>query len=108
MTMKCVWMNLSNYSVVHAFDVHSENERLAKERDEFVKILQQAQSEAAVAFRNDGVYLEKYIQNTRHIEFQFLQINKEIFFPLESVTAIFRGGTRSCLKKHPHLHSPQS
>nr|KAJ0207622.1 hypothetical protein LSAT_V11C500276610 [Lactuca sativa] len=42
---------------------------LQKKRDEFVKILQQAQSEAA-AFRNDGVYLEKYIQNPRHIEFQ--------------------------------------
>ncbi|KAI3498028.1 hypothetical protein L1887_33728 [Cichorium endivia] len=46
--------------------------RLAKERDEFVKLLQQAQSEAAAAFGNDGVYLEKYIQNPRHIEFQVL------------------------------------
>lgn len=33
-------------------------------------ILQQAKSEAAAAFGNDGVYLEKYIQNPRHIEFQ--------------------------------------
>jgi acetyl/propionyl-CoA carboxylase alpha subunit len=32
--------------------------------------LQQAKSEAAAAFGNDGVYLEKYIQNPRHIEFQ--------------------------------------
>lgn len=46
--------------------------RLAKERDEFVKLLQQAKSEAAAAFGNDGVYLEKYIQNPRHIEFQVL------------------------------------
>ncbi|KAF2290160.1 hypothetical protein GH714_003776 [Hevea brasiliensis] len=44
--------------------------RLAKEPDEFVKLLQQAKSEAAAAFGNDGVYLEKYIQNPRHIEFQ--------------------------------------
>nr|KJB29724.1 hypothetical protein B456_005G116100 [Gossypium raimondii] len=40
--------------------------------DEFVKLLQQAKSEAAAAFGNDGVYLEKYIQNPRHIEFQVL------------------------------------
>ncbi|KAJ0568321.1 putative biotin carboxylase [Helianthus annuus] len=46
--------------------------RLAKERDEFVKLLQQAQSEAAAAFGNDGVYLEKCIQNPRHNEIRVL------------------------------------
>ncbi|GAB2214029.1 hypothetical protein Droror1_Dr00018361 [Drosera rotundifolia] len=46
--------------------------RLAKEPDEFVKLLQQAKTEAAAAFGNDGVYLEKFIQNPRHIEFQVL------------------------------------
>nr|KAJ0228445.1 hypothetical protein LSAT_V11C100017400 [Lactuca sativa] len=85
--------------------LRTENERLAaKERDEFVKILQQAQSEAAVAFRNDGVYLEKYIQNTRHIEFQ---INKEIFFPLESVTAIFRRNQKLLEEAPPPAFTPE-
>ncbi|XP_015881773.2 biotin carboxylase 2, chloroplastic [Ziziphus jujuba] len=46
--------------------------RLAKEPEEFVKLLQQAKSEAAAAFGNDGVYLEKYVQNPRHVEFQVL------------------------------------
>ncbi|CAF2051511.1 unnamed protein product [Brassica rapa] len=46
--------------------------RLANEPSEFVKLLQQAKSEAAAAFGNDGVYLEKYVQNPRHIEFQIL------------------------------------
>lgn len=46
--------------------------RLAREPDEFVKLLQQAKSEAAAAFGNDGVYLEKFVQNPRHIEFQVL------------------------------------
>ncbi|GAB2223189.1 hypothetical protein Droror1_Dr00017327 [Drosera rotundifolia] len=46
--------------------------RLAKEPDEFVKLLQQTKIEAAAAFGNDGVYLEKFIQNSRHIKFQVL------------------------------------
>uniref|UniRef100_A0A0D6QUQ2 Biotin carboxylase n=2 Tax=Spermatophyta TaxID=58024 RepID=A0A0D6QUQ2_ARACU len=46
--------------------------RLANEPEEFVKLLQQARSEAGAAFGNDGVYLERYIKNPRHIEFQIL------------------------------------
>ncbi|KAH7435926.1 hypothetical protein KP509_06G084300 [Ceratopteris richardii] len=46
--------------------------RLANEPGEFVKLLQQAKSEAGAAFGNDGVYLERYIKNPRHIEFQVL------------------------------------
>ncbi|KAL5539313.1 hypothetical protein UlMin_045408 [Ulmus minor] len=45
---------------------------LAKEPDEFVKLLQQAKSDAAAAFGKDGVYIEKYVQNPRHIEFLVL------------------------------------
>ncbi|KAL7599736.1 hypothetical protein Lser_V15G26173 [Lactuca serriola] len=37
------------------FDVRSKNELLAKERAEFIKLLQQAQSEAASAFGNDAL-----------------------------------------------------
>lgn len=46
--------------------------RLAQHADEFVKLLQQARSEAGAAFGNDGVYLEKCVINPRHIEFQVL------------------------------------
>ncbi|KAG0584331.1 hypothetical protein M758_3G203100 [Ceratodon purpureus] len=46
--------------------------RLANEPGEFVKLLQQARSEAGAAFGNDAVYLERCILNPRHIEFQVL------------------------------------
>ncbi len=47
--------------------------RLSHTEDDFMRLLQQAQSEAAAAFGNDAVYLERYIQNPRHIEFQVHQ-----------------------------------
>ncbi|GAQ92345.1 biotin carboxylase [Klebsormidium nitens] len=46
--------------------------RLVQEPADFVKLLNQAKSEAGAAFGNDGCYLEKYITNPRHIEFQVL------------------------------------
>lgn len=46
--------------------------RLAMTEGEFVPLLQQAQQEAEAAFGNGAVYLERYVQNPRHIEFQVL------------------------------------
>lgn len=47
--------------------------RLAMKEDEFLRLLQQAQQEADAAFGNPDMYLERYVQNPRHIEFQVLQ-----------------------------------
>ena len=47
--------------------------RLAQNEGEFVSLLRQAQNEAESAFGNKDVYLERYIQNPRHIEFQVCQ-----------------------------------
>lgn len=44
--------------------------RLAMVEGEFMKLLQQAQQEADAAFGNPDMYLERYVQNPRHIEFQ--------------------------------------
>ncbi|GJP32423.1 hypothetical protein CLOM_g17014, partial [Closterium sp. NIES-68] len=46
--------------------------RLVLDRADFVKLYQQARSEAGAAFGNDGVYLEKAIIRPRHVEFQVL------------------------------------
>ena len=49
--------------------------RLVREEGEFVRMFQAAQGEAEAAFGNGGVYLEKFIERPRHIEFQILADN---------------------------------
>ncbi|HEY9599179.1 MAG TPA: acetyl-CoA carboxylase biotin carboxylase subunit, partial [Cyanophyceae cyanobacterium] len=46
--------------------------RLVREESELPKLFQAAQGEAEAAFGNPGVYLEKFIERPRHIEFQIL------------------------------------
>ena len=46
--------------------------RLVREESELVRMYQAAQGEAEAAFGNGGVYLEKFVENPRHIEFQIL------------------------------------
>lgn len=49
--------------------------RLVRSESELVKLWQAAQGEAEAAFGNAGVYIEKFIENPRHIEFQILADN---------------------------------
>lgn len=46
--------------------------RLVKEQKDFLPLLNAAQQEAQAAFGNGDVYIERYVQNPRHIEFQVL------------------------------------
>ena len=46
--------------------------RVVEDEDELLRVLKVAQSEAAAAFGNPDVYLEKYIRQMRHIEVQIL------------------------------------
>ncbi len=46
--------------------------RIVKESGEFIRQYEAATSEAAAAFGNPGVYVEKFIQNPRHVEIQIL------------------------------------
>jgi acetyl-CoA carboxylase, biotin carboxylase subunit len=49
--------------------------RVANNRDDVLKAYNMARAEAEAAFKNSGVYLEKYIANPRHIEIQVLADN---------------------------------
>lgn len=46
--------------------------RIVHKPDELLAQLETAQAEAGAAFGNPGVYIEKYIVNPRHIEFQVM------------------------------------
>ncbi|MGD1918676.1 MAG: acetyl-CoA carboxylase biotin carboxylase subunit [Pleurocapsa sp.] len=46
--------------------------RLVQDESELVRMFQAAQGEAEAAFGNGGVYLEKFVENPRHIEFQII------------------------------------
>lgn len=46
--------------------------RIANNERELIAMIQTAQREAEAAFGNRGVYIEKYLEEPRHIEFQIL------------------------------------
>ena len=46
--------------------------RVAKDADDFVRQFGMARNEAAAAFGDESVYVEKYLARPRHIEFQLL------------------------------------
>jgi acetyl-CoA carboxylase biotin carboxylase subunit len=46
--------------------------RIVRDEDELPALYRQAQSEASAAFGNGDLYLEKYVERPRHIEFQVL------------------------------------
>jgi acetyl-CoA carboxylase biotin carboxylase subunit len=46
--------------------------RLVEDPAEFVSSVQAAQREAGAAFGDSAVYIEKYVEEPRHIEFQVL------------------------------------
>ena len=49
--------------------------RLVKRADEFERVFTTAQNEVREAFRDDGLYLERYLEHARHVEVQVLVDN---------------------------------
>ena len=46
--------------------------RIIRHEDEFEKLWDDAKIESAAAFANDGLYMEKYVEEPRHIEIQIV------------------------------------
>ena len=46
--------------------------RLARKPEDLLEMMRTAQGEAEAAFGNGGIYIEKFVENPRHIEFQIL------------------------------------
>ena len=62
------------------------------------------QQEAETAFGNGGLYLEKFIENFRHIEIQIIGDTYGNVIHLVNVIVQFKEECKSSLKKHPHQY----
>lgn len=67
--------------------------RLVRSAEELGRALSAAQGEAEAAFGNAGVYLERFIENPRHIEFQILA---------DSYGNVIHLGERDCSVQRRH------
>lgn len=67
--------------------------RLSKDKDELLRNLKVARSEAKMAFGNDEIYLEKSLINPRHVEVQILA---------DDHGTVIHLGTRNCSIQRRH------
>jgi acetyl-CoA carboxylase biotin carboxylase subunit len=67
--------------------------RIVQEEKEFDKAFQMAGNEAEAAFNNPEVYIEKYIENPRHVEIQILG---------DSFGNVYHYGERDCSVQRRH------
>jgi len=49
--------------------------RIVRNREDFINEFRTAKSEAKIAFGDDDMYIEKFVENPRHVEFQILSDN---------------------------------
>ena len=73
--------------------------RLVHNHAQLVQAFQLAQAEAEASFGNADVYLEKFIENPRHIEVQILADNYGNVVHLGERGMLSKGGIKKYLKK---------
>src|SRR5205814_1664233 len=64
--------------------------RVARNRDEFARLMPQARAEAQAAFADGGLYIEKLVENARHIEVQVLGDGKRVVHCFERECSLQR------------------
>lgn len=72
--------------------------RVARNDEEMRDGYARAKSEAQTAFGSAEIYVEKYIENPKHIEVKFLEIIMEILFTSMSVTVQYNDVIKKSLK----------
>src|SRR3546814_6897874 len=83
--------------------------KVVPDAESLESLMGQASSEAAAAFGDATVYMEKYLGNPRHIEFRALATATAMPSNLASPTARPRGGPRKCSgKSEEHQFELQS
>ena len=75
--------------------------KVVPQEDQLESLMSQAAAEAGAAFGDDTVYMEKYLADPRHIEFQVFGDGKAPRSTLASATARSSAATRSCSRKRP-------
>ena len=69
--------------------------KIVNSKDEVIPALTSSQSVARSAFGDDTIYIEKYLTNPRHIEFQVLADNKGHRSTSPTENALFSAGIKS-------------
>lgn len=80
--------------------------RLVERADEFERLFTLAQNEAREAFRDDGIYLERYLARARHIEIQVLVDNFGHGIHLGERNCSCQRRNQKVLEESPSPHLP--
>src|SRR5947209_7445978 len=82
--------------------------RLIKRQDEFERVFTVAQNEVREAFKDDGLYLERYLGRARHIEIQVLVDNFGHGVYLGERNCSCQRRNQKVLEESPSPHLPAS
>jgi acetyl-CoA carboxylase, biotin carboxylase subunit len=80
--------------------------RLVKRADEFERVFTTAQNEVREAFRDDGLYLERYLEHARHVEIQVLVDNFGHGVHLGERNCSCQRRNQKVLEESPSAHLP--
>ena len=82
--------------------------RIVRKAEEMEKLFIIASKEAEKSFNDPSVFIEKYIENPKHIEFQILGDTKGNVIHLGEGNVRFKGNIKSFSKKHHLAHLMRS